>query len=89
MATNFWINVNTLIKSRKTTQEQICKETGISLNTLRGWVSKDVFPRADEAVKLSKALHTSVEYLVTGIEPFNDNSEAIELIKKALLILER
>ena len=62
----FWINVNSLIKERQTTQEIICNQTGISLNTLRGWVSKGVLPRVDEAVKIAKALNTSVEYLVTG-----------------------
>lgn len=81
--TTFWNNVNNLIKSQKITQENVCKDTGISLNTLRGWVSKDVLPRANEAVAIAKALHTTVEYLVTGEQ---DDSEARlnELKKKVL-----
>lgn len=73
----FWNNVNSLIKNQRITQETVCNETGISLNTLRGWISKDVFPRADEALKIAKSLHTSVEYLITGFEPEIDTKSVI------------
>ena len=46
----------------------MCTDLGISLNTLRGWVSKNVLPRVEEAIKIASYLHTSVEYLVTGKE---------------------
>lgn len=64
--TSFWSRVNALIKEQDSTQELICSQTGISINTLRGWVSKSVLPRADEAVKIARALNTTVEFLVTG-----------------------
>lgn len=80
----FWQNVNNLIKLKNITQESICDETRISLNTLRGWVSKNVLPRADEAYKIAKALNTSVEYLVSGRDP--DNS--IELMKLRQQLLQ-
>ena len=75
----FWTNTNNLIKSQKITQETLCKETGLSLNTLRGWISKNVLPRADEAVRIAKALNTSVEYLVTGEESDSATKELSEL----------
>lgn len=79
----FWTNVNNLIKSRKTTQEALCNELGISLNTLRGWISKDILPRADEAVRIAKALDTTVEYLVTG-EVSDTARELCELKERIL-----
>lgn len=79
----FWTNVNNLIKSQKTTQEALCKETNLSLNTLRGWVSKNVLPRADEAVRIAKSLNTTVEYLVTG-EVSDTARELAELKAKVL-----
>lgn len=80
----FWNNVNSLIKAQKLTQDCICSETGISLNTLRGWISKDVLPRADEAVRIAKALNTTVEYLVTGRQSCAAETELKELKHKLL-----
>lgn len=80
--TLFWNNVNNLIKTRKVTQDDLCNQTGISLNTLRGWISKNVLPRAEEAVAIASALGTTVEYLVTG--KTTDNAEVCELLRKAL-----
>lgn len=69
MAIPFWKNVNLLIKRLDTTQEPICQNLGISINTLRGWIAKDLLPRADDALKIAQALDTTVEYLFTGEEP--------------------
>lgn len=74
----FWTNTNQLLKQHHTTQDVMCSEINISINTLRGWVSKNVLPRADEAVKIAKFLDTSVEYLVTG----NTNSPAEKELKE-------
>lgn len=81
----FWNNVNNLIKSQKSTQDILCKQTGISINTLRGWISKGVLPRTDEAVKIATALHTSVEYLVTGKEYEVDSKVVIKKYLTQLL----
>lgn len=64
--TLFWNNVNNLLKEMNTTQEVMCSEIGLSINTVRGWISKDVLPRVDDAVSIAQFLHTSSEYLVTG-----------------------
>ncbi len=85
----FWERVKTLIKERHITQEALAKEIGTDYGSLKQQIFHSRMPYADVATKIAKALNTSVEYLVTGIEPSNDNSETIELIKKALLILER
>lgn len=64
--TLFWTNVNNRLKEMNITQEKMCFEIGLSINTVRGWVSKDVLPRVDDAVSIALFLHTSAEYLVTG-----------------------
>lgn len=78
----FWTNTNQILKQRHLTQDAMCSEINISINTLRGWVSKDVLPRADEAVKIAEYLHTSVEYLVTGEESNTSTAELSELKRK-------
>ena len=45
---------------------EISERTGIKPSTLSQWQIKDRLPHAIEAVKIAKALDTTVEYLVTG-----------------------
>ena len=65
-STNFWMRINNRIKLLQTTQEWVAAQSGIKYQTLRGWVTKGIFPRANEATALAKTLDTSVEELVTG-----------------------
>ncbi|MDE7383393.1 MAG: helix-turn-helix domain-containing protein [Treponemataceae bacterium] len=39
---------------------------GISMSTLNMYLYRNSMPSADIAVKMARALHTTVEYLVTG-----------------------
>lgn len=48
------------------TQKELAEKTNISVNTIRGWFSKDLIPDVFNAVKVAKALNTTVEYLATG-----------------------
>ena len=63
-ASIFWKNVKKEIKAQNTTQEWIAQNSGISFNTFQGWVSKGIYPRVNEAVRIAGLLNTSVEYLV-------------------------
>lgn len=58
------------------TQKELSEKTGISVNTIRGWFSKDLVPDVFNAVKIAQALNLSVEYLATGKD---NNSAAKEL----------
>lgn len=84
--TVFWTNVNNLIKAQKLTQEEVCKTSGISIYTLRGWISKNVLPRADEAVLIAQSLNTTVEFLVTGVV-VNKAEKELKELKEALIKL--
>jgi transcriptional regulator with XRE-family HTH domain len=65
-ASIFWDTVKKEIKSQNTTQEWVAMNSGISFNTFQGWISKGIFPRANEAIRIAVSLNTSVEYLVIG-----------------------
>ncbi|MDR1399535.1 MAG: helix-turn-helix domain-containing protein [Treponema sp.] len=67
MALLFWERVNKTIKTRGQKQEWLAEQTGIKYQTLRSWVSKDILPRVDDAVKIAQALEVSVEYLLEGV----------------------
>ena len=67
------------------TQKELAEKTGISVNTIRGWFSKDLVPDVFNAVKIAQALNLSVEYLVTGQ---NDNKAAKELAELKLKLAD-
>ena len=81
-ASIFWKNVKTEIKSQNTTQEWVAKKSGISFNTFQGWMSKGIFPRVNEAVRIAASLNTSVEYLING--SVQNNKKALEIICQSL-----
>lgn len=48
------------------TQKELCEKTGISINTLRGWISKKVLPDLESAYKISKELKQPLEYFISN-----------------------
>ena len=72
----FWLRTNTLIKLLNKTQRSLALECGFSERKIENQSSNDRIPDAIEAVKIAKALNTTVEYLVTGE---NDNAAEREL----------
>lgn len=72
-----------LIKENHLTQSSLADMVQIRRPTISDWKKNGSYPTADVAVKIAKALHTTVEYLVTGEQ---DDSEAKlnELKKKVL-----
>ena len=77
-ASVFWDNVKREIKSQNTTHEWVAKNSGISFNTFQGWISKGIYPRVNEAIRIAVSLNSSVEYLANGA--VQDNKKPIETI---------
>jgi len=65
-ASIFWENVQKEIKSQNIKQAWVAKNSGISSNTFQGWISKGVYPRVNEAIRIAATLNTTVEYLANG-----------------------
>lgn len=82
----FWENVKKAVKAQNTTQEWVARKAGISFNTFQGWISKGIFPRVNEAVRIAAVLNTSVEYLIESA--VRDNTRAIRLIHQNLPRIE-
>ena len=61
-ARQFWLRYDKLVKK----DLPVLLSTGIKQSTLSSWRAKKIFPRADEAFLLAKAIDTTVEYLVSG-----------------------
>jgi hypothetical protein len=72
----YWDNVKNIIHAHNTTQEWVATQCSIDFGSFKGWIAKDRLPRADDAVKIAQVLNTTVEYLVTGIEPPDSTAAA-------------
>ena len=64
----FWDRVKAEVKSQNTTQDWVAKKAGVSFNTLRGWITKNRLPDAEESVSIANSLNTTVEFLVSGTD---------------------
>lgn len=68
-----------LLKEKGYTAKNLGDMTEIGHRTIEGWLgSKNIMPRADSAVKVAQVLNTSVEYLVTGIDPNTKDPSALK-----------
>lgn len=66
---NFYERVKELVKTNtELTLKEFIESLGINYNVYAGQKRHDNLPRANEAVLIAEALHTSVSYLVTGNE---------------------
>ena len=65
-------------RNKNTTHEWVAKNSGISFNTFQGWISKCIYPRVNEAIRIAASLNTSVEYLANGA--VQNNKMSIEII---------
>ena len=66
--------------------KELADKTGISVNTLRNYINAhDALPNIDSAVKIAKALNTTVEELVEGRKNLNEAHKS-DAARKFLLI---
>jgi len=63
------LNVEALLRANERKRPWLSRQASIPLNTIHGWASKGILPRADEALRIAAALRTSVEFLVSGKGP--------------------
>lgn len=80
--TEFWLRTNTLIKLLNKTQRGLALECGFTERRIETLSSNSRSPDVIEAVKIAKALNTTVEYLVTGEEENKAEKELNDLKAK-------
>jgi len=85
-AESFWQNVSQVLKTKKISQEKMCEDIGISIWTLRGSISKKIFPRVDIAKNIADYLGTSIDFLLTGTET-NQYKQHLDSLKTGILEL--
>ena len=66
--TPFWKHIETALQERNITEAELSKRIGLTQASITGWKLRDAIPRADIAYNTAKALNTTVEYLMEGID---------------------
>ncbi len=82
----FWSSVRQLLSERKILQRDFAEQIGYNVSTLKNQMTRNISPDVDTAVKIAKALDTSVEFLVTGVE-VNRYKDELDSLKATLLEL--
>ena len=57
----FWNGVNIALAKRNLSESWLCKETGLSLRTMKNRIKKGIQPRLDEAVRITDALGMTLD----------------------------
>lgn len=79
----FWERLNSLIKKSNTTQNALSIQCGLNPRRLQNLSAGLRLPDCFEAVKIAKALNTSVEFLVTG--ELNETERKLSDVKDKLV----
>ena len=56
------------------------------MNTFQGWISKGVFPRLDDAVRIAEALDMTVEYFM--VQKTRDCEKTLQKVRDLVPALE-
>jgi transcriptional regulator with XRE-family HTH domain len=76
---DFYDRVKQLTKENKDLSlQEFLISLGINHDSYYSLKRAGNLPRADEALKIAQALHTSVEYLVSGTEPENSKAAVLD-----------
>ena len=70
----FWKMVKKEVDRQHTSFEWLYRKTQVPKGTFSSWKSRNIIPRADEAIFIAEALKVSVEYLLTGADHPNKPS---------------
>ena len=74
------------MKEKSLTQKAVAEACGMSYNTFRRWLSKDVIPPLDVAISLSECLEINLEFLIRGRKqdsPARISREVQNMLKRA------
>ncbi len=86
---SFGANLKRMLLIRDISTKELAYTSGLKINTINSYLKTNgTQPTAEKAVKIAKALNTSVEFLVNGFESFpkNDKSEIKTARRKINLI---
>ncbi len=95
---NFWKNVVSELEYKNIDRKELALKADFNVSNISKGIRENNIPSADTAVRIVKALNTSVEYLVTGIQEnngdvtkkdFEDFQKCRDFIRKLKILSEK
>lgn len=65
MSEDFWRRIDDATQT-ETTRKELAGAAGVTVSAISMWKTRKNYPTADVALRVAKALETTVEYLVEG-----------------------
>ena len=81
-AADFWMRIKEKLSEKGKTQEWLCTETGMDLQSMRNRIYKNRFPSIEEALKILSVFETTAE----AFFGFSEDSFAASIKKDVMLI---
>lgn len=75
---DFWKRIQEALESRKIPMAEVSRITGIPCSTISNWIRYDRYPTVDNAAKIANVLGTSIDWMMTGIEPYDEYDEELD-----------
>jgi phage repressor protein C with HTH and peptisase S24 domain len=83
---DFWKRFESQMEALSLTKKEVASMAGINYSSFIGYATKDRIPKTEEAIRIARALGTSVEFLVYGMESMTseeneqfDNNSSLHL----------
>lgn len=81
----FWSRVDSSLKSRRRTLTDLCHDCDIGYRAVNGQRTRNNLPKVEQLYAMAQYLETSMEYLLTGIEPEFKLPERLRIIVDYLM----
>ena len=75
----FWKNVESELDFQNISRKELAQKAGFAVSGISLGISNNSAPSADIAVRIAKVLGVSVEYLVTGKDPYQNKTMTPQL----------
>lgn len=66
LAMDYWRRVDELLDIQNKTLKELAFDIDVSYDVVRAYRYKNRYPKSDVQFKIANALHTSIDYLMTG-----------------------
>jgi transcriptional regulator with XRE-family HTH domain len=76
----FFERLEVFMEEKSLSQKDIAMIAEVKPPSVNEWKTHGTVPKADAVIRLAKALNTSVEYLITGVDDSGFSHEEKELI---------
>ena len=80
---DFWKRFDAKLREARLKQDWIAEKLGTDSKSISRWKRRNFYPDAWQASLIAEKLNTSVEYLVTGVEPLTMTISDRSLLDRA------